>query len=580
MGFRKHFINKIFFMSIVSWSVVMLLVALTFVFENYGYAGALAKNEAFISINKDLAYRSWGASHGGVYVPITETTPPNPYLAHLKNRDVNTTDNQRLTLMNGAYMLSQMMSKYSSLYGNKGHITSKKLLNPNNKPDAWEDKALDIIEKTRKPFYEKSLIGNEEYFRYLNPLITETSCLKCHQHQGYKVGDIRGAVSVSIPMSKYYKDAFSHSVLNCAVIGFIWLIGMGVILYSRKKIKEAFENKIKDYEQHLFSLVNVIEKRDSYTAGHTQRVAKYSVLIAKEMGFNEEKIDELYRACMLHDIGKVSTPDSILLKPGKLSELEYKIIQEHVVVSYELLKEVDVYKDIAEIVHYHHERYDGSGYPHGLKADEIPLLSQIMTVADAFDAMTTNRIYKAKKSVRLAILELQELASKQFNAQIVNAAGKVLKNVVLEEAISQRPLSTLEKERFSYFYKDQVTGVYNKNYLEFVMAYNYTDEFRFKCGYGIYLKNFTQYNKKYSWEEGDKLLKQLGSTLDDACKESFIFRLYGDDFIMLSKKHIEIEKYINILQSILVNTNIDLVYKHIEIDNPEIADIKALEVLL
>ncbi|MDA3908236.1 MAG: DUF3365 domain-containing protein, partial [Sulfurimonas sp.] len=439
MGYRAKFINRIVYMVIAAWSALMLVVGLVSMYQDYAYADLLAKNEAVVSVNKDLAYRSWVSSHGGVYVPITKRTPPNPYLSRIKNRDVNTTSSQQLTLMNPAYTLSQMMKDYSELYGTKGHITSRILMNPKNKPDSWEEKALENIEITKKAIYTKTLIDGEEYFRYIRPLVTEKSCLKCHAFQGYKVGDVRGGVSVSIPMKRYYSEALTNTLFTSAIIFFIYLIGMGVILFGKKKAKDIVENKIKDYQQHIFSLVNIIEKRDSYTAGHSQRVAKYSVLIAQEMGFNEDKLDDIHRACMLHDIGKISIPDSILLKPGKLNTLEYEIIKEHVVMSYELLNTVDIYKDIAEIVRHHHEHYDGRGYPQGLKGDEIPILSQIMTVADAFDAMTTNRIYKARKSVKSAIAELKLFAGKQFNSEIVKAASVSLKEIKVELTTTQLP---------------------------------------------------------------------------------------------------------------------------------------------
>jgi len=477
MGYKVRFINRVVLIVMLIWSLLMLVAAIISISDNYRYADKLAKNEALVSVKKDLAYRSWVASHGGVYVPITEKTPPNPYLAHIPNRDVTTSANQKLTLMNPAYTLSQMMKDYTQLYGTKGHITSRILMNPKNKPDAWEEKVLEDSEITGKSSSTKAFIDGEEYFRYLRPLVTQQSCLKCHAFQGYKVGDIRGGVSVSIPMKEFYAEAFAHSIRNSIIIFLIYMLGLGVIVYGKRKAKEILETKIKDYEQHIFSLVNIIEKRDSYTAGHTQRVAKYSVMIAKEMGFNKEKVDDLYRACMLHDIGKISTPDSILLKPGKLTALEYDIIKEHVVVSYELLCNVDIYKDIAEIVRHHHEHYDGSGYPQGLKGDEIPILSQIMTVADAFDAMTTNRIYKTRKNVETALVELSALGSKQFHSEVVKAAVVALEDIEIEIDITQRPKSKIEKERFSYFYKDQITGVYNKDYLEFVLAYNNAEEF-------------------------------------------------------------------------------------------------------
>jgi len=579
VGYKAKFINRIVYLLIASWSALMLLAASVSMYRDYEYATILAKNEAVVSVKKDIAYRKWIASHGGVYVPITKRTPPNPYLSHIENRDVNTSASQQLTLMNPAYTLSQMMEDYSELYGTKGHITSRILMNPKNKPDAWEEEALKKIENTQKPTFAKSDIDDEEHFRYIYPLKTEQSCLKCHAFQGYKVGDIRGGVSISIPMKWYYDEAFKTIVLNIAIILVVYLVGLSVILYGRKKAKEIVEKKVKDYEEHIFSLVNIIEKRDTYTAGHTQRVAKYSVLIAKEMGYCEDKIEDLYRACMLHDIGKISTPDSILLKPGRLNNLEYEIIKEHVVVSYELLSSVDIYKGIAEIVRHHHEHFNGNGYPQGLKGDQIPMLSQIMTVADAFDAMTTNRIYKARKSVVKAIEELNELASKQFNAKVVKAATKALKDIKLEHNITQRPKSKLEKERFVYFYKDQITGIYNKEYLDFVLAYNNSNEFNMKYLYIIYLHNFGQYNTNHGWVSGDELLSKFANKLDSLDENDLVFRVYGDDFVALSENEFDIEAHIEELEEILLGTNVTLSYKKFNIEQKDITSAKDLEKL-
>lgn len=247
MGVKAKFINRLTLAIILLWSVIISLILISFIFENYSYANRLAEQEAAISVKKDLAYRSWISSHGGVYVPITKKTPPNPYLAHLQNRDVNTTDGQHLTLMNPAYALSQMMKDYSALYKNKGHITSKKLTNPLNKPDAWEDEALSIVESTREAFFNKEFIDGKEYFRYLNPLQTQESCLKCHAFQGYKVGDIRGGVSVSIPMEEYDNEAFFLSLYEVIIFSAIYIVGVLLIFYGRKKAKEILENKVKDY---------------------------------------------------------------------------------------------------------------------------------------------------------------------------------------------------------------------------------------------------------------------------------------------------------------------------------------------
>jgi len=555
MSKKSKIIHNITIGLIVLWTFIITVMVTVNIYQNYEYANNLALTEARVSVQKDLAYRVWVASHGGVYVPITKKTPPNPYLSHIKNRDVSTNDGQHLTLMNPAYTLSQMMHDYAKLYGIKGHITSLTLLNPKNMPDSWERKNLHIIEKTRKPVFETVTMNNKKYLRYLNPLVTRKSCLKCHAFQGYKVGDIRGGVSVSVALEPYDKGAFNHSLFTFTTFLIIYIIGIFVILYAKEKAVLAVEEKIKDYEQNIYTLVHLIEQRDSYTAGHSKRVAKYAVLIAKAMGVSNNQIEELREACMLHDIGKISTPDSVLLKPEHLDDLEYEIIKEHVVVSYEILKEIDIYKDIAEIIKYHHERYDGKGYPYGIKGNEIPLLSQIITVADAFDAMTTDRIYKVKKSVSEALAELQKYSGTQFNPKIVSVASVALKDVEIDKNISQLPMTKREEERFAYFFKDRVTDAYNHEYLASVLLQE--DRYKYICG--IFLHNFTQYNQKNGWEEGDKLLAKVSRAIKNIPTEVFLlFRVYGDDFMLLTNKKLDNENIISQLKRVLDETGISV----------------------
>ncbi|MFT7823319.1 MAG: HD domain-containing phosphohydrolase [Sulfurimonas sp.] len=229
------------------------------------------------------------------------------------------------------------------------------------------------------------------------------------------------------------------------------------------------KEKIKNFEKTLFALVEMIEARDSYTAGHSQRVAGYSRMIAQKMGRSDVECELLYRAGILHDIGKIVTPDSILLKPGKLNGMEYKLIQEHVKVGYNLLSRIPMYKEMAEVIVYHHEHYNGMGYPHGAKGEEIPFLSRIMIVADAFDAMTTNRIYKGKKDVAQAVEEIKMFSGKQFDPEVVETAVEVLSTLEIPDSVNQLPMTEIEKERFAYFYRDQVTNAYNADYLTFTL---------------------------------------------------------------------------------------------------------------
>lgn len=287
---------------------------------------------------------------------------------------------------------------------------------------------------------------------------------------------------------------------------------------------ERLKNEqIQNYEETIISFVKMIEQRDTYTAGHTTRVAKYSELIAKKMNLNDEKIHKLTKAAILHDIGKISTPDAVLLKPGTLNDLEYKMIKEHVTVGYEMLKEIKIYEDLAQIMLYHHERYDGSGYPKGLKGEEIPLLSSIMSVADAFDAMTSTRIYKKSKSVSQALEELKKLKGTQFNPKIVDIAVEVLKDIEVPSTINQSPKNEIERERLAYFYKDYTTDFYNETYLKLMLNQKeFIEEFKF--AYEIQLINTLQLELKSSIKTVENLFKDVALKIKDKADVNFFIK--------------------------------------------------------
>lgn len=306
-----------------------------------------------------------------------------------------------------------------------------------------------------------------------------------------------------------------------------------------REIDDLNKEKIKNYKLTLYALVDLIEKRDTYTGGHSNRVAFYSNLIAKQMGVNEEDCDVIYKAAMLHDIGKIAIPDSVLLKPGSLNDLEYQLIQEHVSIGYEILKKVPMFEQEAKIVHAHHERLDGSGYPNGLKADEIPLFAMILAVADTFDAMTTNRIYKARKTVQEALEEIHKLRGKLFFEDVVDAAVIALKDIELHETINQLPQTHLEQARFSYFYIDQLTQVYNRNYLDVILTQNKYN-YQYDNLYLIFLRNFGEYNKTYGWNAGSDLLTKVAQQLVSLYPDTLIFRIHGDDFVIVTSKSIDL----------------------------------------
>lgn len=221
---------------IVGWSLIMLSLFGWNLFHILQDTQKLALIEARALFNKDKAARFWASSHGGVYVPKTETTPSNPFLAHIPERDVTLPSGKELTLMNPAYMLRQMMTDYEKLYGVKGHITSLIHYRPETAPDAWETDSLKKFETGVKEVVEISQIGGQPYLRLMQPLIANKSCLKCHAVQGYKVGDVRGGVSLSVPLASYYdiqkKTIFSLSMIFTGV----WIIGLLFIGLVRREI--------------------------------------------------------------------------------------------------------------------------------------------------------------------------------------------------------------------------------------------------------------------------------------------------------------------------------------------------------
>jgi len=179
-----------------------------------------------------------------------------------------------------------------------------------------------------------------------------------------------------------------------------------------KDLQEAYVSTVR-------LLVSRIEEKDPYTHGHTERVAEYAVGLAKEMGFPPEEVQRIQFGAFLHDIGKVHTEDNVLHKPGALNEEEWRIVKMHPLRGAEMVKGVRFLERVTDMIRHHHERVDGRGYPDGLKGDQITVAAKIVNVADAFDAMTTDRPYRAGLTVEQALGQMTEKAGTQFAAEIV-----------------------------------------------------------------------------------------------------------------------------------------------------------------
>jgi putative nucleotidyltransferase with HDIG domain len=299
-------------------------------------------------------------------------------------------------------------------------------------------------------------------------------------------------------------------------------------------VRRLEQNLIKNYENTIVAFVNMIELRDTYTAGHSSRVSMYSGLIAEKMGYSKQDVEKLTKAGTLHDIGKIVTPDTVLLNPGRLSDIEYDLIKQHVTIGYEFLSKIEMYSDLADIIRYHHERYDGNGYPAGASGDDIPMLSAIMAVADAFDAMTTERIYKPRLNRESAIAELQNLSGSQFHPEVIKYAVQLFRDIEIPKDVTQLPLTFLERKRFSYFFNDKLTGLFNDEYLRIIL--NSSAEItEYSYIYIIMLREFSGYNRAFGWNQGNELLREISAWLTLVYPETLLFRVKGDIFTILTK---------------------------------------------
>ena len=234
----------------------------------------------------------------------------------------------------------------------------------------------------------------------------------------------RGGKEVSVEIVK--EKAFYEQVWFYVIAGLAALLVLagGVRFYVRKKTR-TLEKK----QQETMALVGgiteafakVIDMKDRYTNGHSSRVAKYTAMLARELGYDEETVEKYYRIALLHDIGKVGVPPEVLNKPGKLTDEEFEIIKSHTSKGYDALKEITIMPELAVGAQAHHERPDGRGYPNHLKGDEIPRVAQIIAVADCFDAMYSNRPYRNRMNFDKVVSIIKEVSGTQLTADVVDA---------------------------------------------------------------------------------------------------------------------------------------------------------------
>ncbi len=222
---------------------------------------------------------------------------------------------------------------------------------------------------------------------------------------------------------KWYFVVYVWLVLITVIVYIAWLffrLNIQRTLNFQKRELELARKQVEMGNEAIMTIARTVDAKDMNTSEHSFRVSEYSVMIAKRLGFDEEQCEELRKTALLHDIGKIGIPDSVLNKPAKLTDEEYAIMKTHVVKGAEILENFTSVKNIVEGAKYHHERYDGRGYMEGLKGEEIPINARIIGIADAFDAMTANRVYRKQLDIEFVLNELKRCRGTQFDPKLTD----------------------------------------------------------------------------------------------------------------------------------------------------------------
>ncbi|PGL71374.1 HD-GYP domain-containing protein [Bacillus sp. AFS055030] len=222
-------------------------------------------------------------------------------------------------------------------------------------------------------------------------------------------------VSTIIMLSRYYLVPQSGYIIS-------YLITYYLITYISVGLMKHYQRVKTGSIELILALSNALDSRDNYTAHHSECVANMAYKIAKKMKLSNSLCGVIHQGGLLHDIGKIGIPEHILLKDDKLTEDEYNTIKKHPVIGYDIIKHIDIFNEngILDIVLYHHERYDGKGYPEGLKGNQIPLTARIVAIADSYDAMISNRLYRKGMSLEDCLKEIENNKGIQFDPEITD----------------------------------------------------------------------------------------------------------------------------------------------------------------
>ncbi|MCM1165391.1 MAG: HD domain-containing protein [Lachnospiraceae bacterium] len=355
-------------------------------------------------------------------------------------------------------------------------------------------------------------------------------------------------------------------IIFCFVFAYIASSLYDKIVAENKAYIESIDDKQKQLErvtlQTITTIANIIDAKDEYTKGHSYRVAEYSSALAEELGYDKERVANVKYIGLLHDIGKIGIPDSILNKPGKLTDSEYALMRKHVEIGGNILSGNNMIDGLDEGAKFHHERYDGRGYPLGLKGEEIPEMARIIGIADAYDAMTSNRVYRKRLTNEKVISEMRRCSGAQFDPKLTEIFIKMIEsgrfndlspdNDTAEESkgIAERSADLLQsvigfKEKSYDNEHDYLTGVLSRSAGEKLISARLSEG-----DGGLFIVDITNLlgvNEKHGIVAGDRVLRTVSEALS-ARDGLAVVRYDGSGFLCFTQSETEsgaLEKLMN-----------------------------------
>ncbi len=433
----------------------MAILAVVNYHEAYNNSLEIVKSSAINSYNKDLIYRLWATMHGGVYVPVTDKTPPNPLLSNLPERDISTPSGKKLTLVNPAYMTRQVNELGNQQFGLEGHITSLKPLRPANAPDGWERKVLLAFEQGLSQSASLEMIRGKEYFRFMKPFIVEQGCLKCHSKQGYKLGDIRGGISVSVPWEPVKKQLFFHLLLIFFTYGGIWIIGIAGAWFIMKRIhdhqkKQAkMEDSIGKSEllyRNLFDKANeglillsmegnLVEVNNSFAEMHGYTVDEMKKIDIKELDVLNEKAFK----------GRAEVVQRINAGETVRFEVEHYHKVGHIVTLSATVSLIDIGGRPFYLA-FHQDISEHRVAQEMLQSSEKRYRTTLESISDAFFSLDNELrfTYFNKQAEELLLKKTSEVLGKQIFSEVFEEAKGSLFEEKYAHALAGKEISTFE----------------------------------------------------------------------------------------------------------------------------------------